>query len=392
MQTWLAPPRESFTEAQVREAISLDNRSPKRRWGVDVLDEHDIPTGETIQVESGEVAWSYRPPDRVTGQTTEVADVRRQASLVVAWTSVPLATRRFRIWTEWLGTVGWVRFHHGVFLPTVPPMDDDGTVIRYRLSLADKMYRLANSLLTETLTVPAGANVVGWVKSDMTSRFGETAFAITSSDVILAEAKAYEAGTSLLEVYNSLLKTAAFDDLSADENGRPSSTPLDTIAGKGSEHSYGPGEGKIVTPASVEPLLPTLPNVVRFVARQGPSLAEVGNGIAVRTNQSTGPASIDQRGVEVELRVEVDAENQAELESIADADAQRYFAGGGDRLVVKVGLNPRMGDRDVVSVQKPRLGLSGVWNVTSWRLPLQPIDSEAAVLMDVTLERKVAVS
>ena len=395
MQRWLAPPREGLTEAAVRAAISLDGRAPKVRHGVDVLDESNTETGETLRVpaDAGEVSWSYRPPDRVTGQNTDVANVRRQASLVVVGpTSVSLATRRYRIWTEWLGTGGYVRFHLGVFLPTVPPVDDDGIVIRYQLQLADKTWRWANTFLTNTLTIAAATNPVTWVKADLLSRFGEAAPLITATTVTLTDAMAFEAGTSILAVYNTLLQKAAYDDITADESGHPTSVPLADLAGKAPEHVYGPAEGKIVTAGSVEPLLPTLPNQVRFIARQGPSLPVVGNGIAVRTNQSTGPASVGQRGVTVEMRVEVDAEDQAELESIATADAQRYFAGGGDRFVGRVGLNPRHGDRDVVTLTKPRLGLSGPWNVTAWTYPLQSVTSESAVLMPMTFERRVEVS
>jgi hypothetical protein len=343
VQTWLASPREALTEAAVRAAISLNDRAPKIRHGVDILSTANVATGETLHVE--------------------------------------------------VGTDGvWVRFYLGVFLATVPPANDDGIIVRYPLTLADKAYRWGNTFLTNTLVVAATTNPVDWVKADMASRFGETTFAITSTTVTLTGAMVFEAGTSLLAVYNALLKVAAFDDLTADENGRPASVPLADIAGRGPEHEYGPGLGKILTAGSVEPLLPTLPNVVRFTARQGPTLPVEGNGIRTKYNQSTGPASIDQRGEQVELRVDVDAENQTQLDAIAAADAQRYMAGGGLRFVGKVGLNPRHGDRDVVSLTKPRLGLTDTWLVTAWAYPLRPIVDDSAVLMDVTFERRVVVT
>lgn len=394
MQNWLAEPRnEGFTEQEVRDTLDLSwGRSPKVRHGVDVRTATDAPSvGETLRVETGEVTWSYRPPDQVTGQSTAAASVRRQASItVVGPTSVPLASRRFRLWTEWLSPTGrWVRFHLGVFIPANPGAADDGMVVRHTLSLADKTFRYNNHFLEDTLVVEAGAAAVAWVKSDLTTRFGETSFAMAASSVVLEEDMVFEAGESMLEVYNALLQAAAFDDLTTDENGRPSSQPLATIAEKGSEHTYAAGAGKIMRAGQVEPLLPTLPNVVRFVARQGFVLLEEGSGIRTVVNQSTGPASVGQRGEEVVLRVEVDAEGQDELDAIAAADAQRYFAGGGLRFSGNVALNPRHGDRDVITLLKPSLDLDGNWIVTSWKYPLMPITDEGSVLMPITCEKKV---
>jgi hypothetical protein len=368
----------------------------KVRHGVDVLDTSDAPTGEVAHVdaEAGEVSWAYRIPDRVAGAETSAASVRRTANLrLIGSPTFPLEARRLRLWTELLSPRGnWLRWHLGVFVIPPAAVADDGVLLTRDLDLADKTYRYANRTLVEALRVDAGTVAVEWVRNDLAARFGETGFAFTASTTTLTEPKTFEAGTSYLEVYNHLLEGVAYDQLVVDEDGRPQARPLVSITSRGPEVTYGPGT-PIVTAGRVEALLPTLPNVLRFVARQGPTLPEEGNGVRTVRNQTTGPASIRSRGEEIEQRVEVDAESQAELDAVAAADAQRYFAGGGIRYSGEVGLQPRFSDRDVIGLRKPRLGLiGGEFVVTSWTYPLRAIQGEGDVVMPITCEQRVLVS
>lgn len=390
MQQLLGGPRAAL-DADVVTTVLEHTGGTKARHGVTVLQVDGTPLpGASLDVEGGEVRWAYRPPDSVDELSNDAAEVRRTATLTVGPTDLALESYRYLIWTELQAPDGtWVRFHLGVFISTNPPITDDGLTVRRPLKLADKTYRYRREL-TEAIVVDAGENPVDYVIADLTSRFGETAFSMPATTVELTEAMAFPAGsTTFLGLYNALLEVAAYDQLTCDEDGRPRSVPLATLAGQGPEWRYGPGEGKILTPGEVAPLIEHLPNVVRFVARQGPSLAEEGNGIVTVRNQSTGPASIDQRGEEVEIRVEVDAEGQDELEAIAAADAQRWFAGGGLRYTGQVALNPLHSDRDVIALTKPRLGLAGTWLVTEWSYPLQLIETPDAVLMHITAERRI---
>ncbi len=396
MQAFLGSPREDLAEADVREALSL-TRGGKFRHGVDVLTAGDVLSGEVLRFEpaGSSVSWSYRAPDRVAGQSDAVAAVRRQASLVVpASQSVNLNSRRLRLWSEvQMLTGAWARFYLGVFEVVNPgAIVDDGMIVRRTLALADKSYRWANTFLVEPLSLPGTTVVVDYVKASLGTRFGESRFAIASSTATLGQGRTYEPGLSWLQVYSLMLEAIGFDQLTADEAGRPASQSLATLAGKGREHVYGAGLGKVLTAGQVEPLLPTLPNVVRFSARQGPSLGNVeGNGLRTVKNEATGPASIAARGFEVEVRVDVEADTQAALDAVAAADAQRWFAGGGERFTGSVGLNPRHADRDVIGLELPRLGIAGgTWLVTSWTYPLSEINDESGALMNLTAERRVS--
>lgn len=394
MQALLAAPRDGLVEADVKEALSLQ-RGGQFRHGVDVLDRYDQPTGDQQPFTSASVDWNYRPPDLTSGQENAVAAVLRQGSLeLVGAPSVDLASRRFQLWTEMrLRTGGWARWPLGVFVATNPTVSDDGLTVRRVLSLADKSWLWFIATLTDAVHVPATAVAVDYVKADLTSRFGETRFAFAASSATVGgNGLVIEAGTSWLELYSRVLASVGFDQLTADESGAPASQSLATLAGKGAEMIYGAGQGKVLTAGSIEPLLPNMPNVVRFTSRQGPSShGTEGNGIYTARNASTGPASIAQRGYEVPITVQVDAYDQATLVAVGDAEKQRYFAGGGLRWSGQVGLNPRHSHRDVIALGLPRLGLNSdsSWLVTSWHYPLLPMTQDSAALMTLTAERRV---
>lgn len=289
----------------------------------------------------------------------------------------------------------WARFYLGVYIVTNPgAITDDGLVVQRRLELAGKSYLWASTTLKDPVHVAAGTNLFTFIKTDMGTRFGETTFNFPSDTVTIAQPRTFETGTSPLAMYSALLETGGYDQLHDDELGKPRTVRLNELANRTAETTYGPSLGKIVDPGELDPLLPSIPNVLRFSARQGPSIGNTnGNGLTYRRNQNTGPASISRRGFEVEMVIDVDADSQAELEAVANTDAQRYFAGGGERFNGRVGLNPLHSDRDVIGLERPRLAVTGaLWNVTEWTYPLGPIEADSDVLMDIIAERRVTIS
>jgi hypothetical protein len=398
VQGWTEGPRSSFTEAEVRAALELAY-GPRVRHRVILLTNSDVETSTSVPVDmkkGGDVSWDYRVPDSVGGGGRSDASVRRTAKLtMVGDVSFNVMTNRFKLRTEILSPQNnWVPFDMGVFVSTLPPVNDDGVLVTRDLDLADKTFRYARPI-PASITIAAGTVATSWVDADLLATFGETKRAISPSSVTLPTDLVFDPGTPRILVYNKLLEIAGYDHLIADEYGVPTARPLSTVVNKGVEHRYGPG-GTILTAGRLEALIPDLPNVVRFVARGGPSLPVEGNGWRTKYNQSTGPGSITARGGEEVWRfVEVAAESQTALDAIADSEAQRYFAGGGLRYTGKVGLNPRHSDRDVNALVKPRLGLTSetdAWLVTDWRYPLREIESPDDVLMAVTWERRVVLT
>lgn len=407
MQLLNGAPREGIPADVVRDALRL-HRGVSIRHGVDVLNLADqrIP-GERLRFTSGSVDWNYRPPELGRARNDATSETRRTARLKLAGpVGIPILARRFRLWTELRSPLHqqWVRFWLGTFTSTLPGRNDDGTSITRELVLADKTHGWRQLELLEPVTVPAGTDPIAYVKNRLSTKFGETAFDMPATTYRTLQGRTFQAGTSELAFMNALLEMAGYDALSPDEAGRARSVPLAALAARGAtpEMKYGPGFGKITIPGSVVPLLVDVPNVLRFVARQGPSLAEEGNGIRTIVNERTGPGSIDGRtdkSTDPNLRlrarvtheVQVEAESQQELDAIAAGEAGKYFAGGGLRFTGSIGLNPLISDRDVLEIVKPRLELAGLWNLTSWSYPLHPdITSPDDVTMKITAEARVA--
>lgn len=395
LQPLTAWPRGDFTADQVLAALDPET-APRVRHGAEVVDRNGVPTGAPLNFVTADVAWAYRPPDTLAGSTTQVADVRLTATLVVrGGNREHLGRSRYRLWTEWQAPDGrWPRFYKGAYVAARPSAADDGRFVQHTLKLADDTWTWNNTQpLDQPVSFDVGTEPVAWIIQDLAATYGVVVHAISGNTLVLDRPITFDAGTSRLAVYNSLLQAVGFDDLYCDERGRPTSGPLaDPLAG-GAEVSYGPGQAKIMPAGNVEPLLPSLPNVVVFVARQGPGLVEEGNGQRTVENQWTGPASLDALGgTRNVLRVEVDATDQAAIDAVARSQAPRYFAGGGLRFSGQVVLNPRHSDRDIIRLDKARLGLDGDWTLTSWTYPLHPgMNDPSAAVMAVTAEQRIKV-
>lgn len=394
MQNLYAHPRDEIDPDLLDETISL-KRGAKVRYGVDVLDHKDQPTGRRLRFmpRGSQVRWNYRAPDPLAGQSTELAQVRRTGTLVVPW-DTDLELDRLRVWQEWQLLDGtWARFHLGVFEVLNPlARSDDGDHVTQVLELADKAHEWGSLLLDAPMDFAPGVNPVTWVQDDLRQRFGETRLAFTRSDRVLTEGRTFEAGISRAELWARLLQTVAFGPVVPNEDGVPGSQPLTATTGRAVERSFGPGLAKMQQAGGVAPILPSLPNVVIFSARQGPSLGNVdGNGLRVKRNLDTGPASILARQREKTVTVPVQADSQQVLDEIAEAEAPRYFAGGGLTWTGSIGLNPLAGDRDVLGLAHPQLELTGgAWECTSWTQELSDMQQPSDVVMAVSAERRVA--
>lgn len=423
MQELTGGPRAHLTEQQVLDVLRLEP-GPQIRWGLDILNPTDMSVrGIHPNLLSVDIDWSYRALPSITGGTPDRALVRRTGSAEVmeipgfAWHA-----NYYRPWVELLGyspTGGeivdipgfnlitddgyflvteeeeeivtedqqidlgfeyWVRFHQGVFVATNPPAVDTGTYIKRSLELAELVHIAQGQVLSDPLNMEAGTSVTEWLKSDLGIRLGVTDFSrIQDSEKVLEEPLFFDVDTTRLEIYNTLLEYIGYDYLHTDEEGRFVAQPLEAPTDREFEHEYRPG-GTLVRESSIESINPELPNVIRFVALRGPSLAEEGNGIRTVVNQNDGPSSLSQLGRPVTLRVEVEARDQEELDLIARTQSQYYFAGGGYRFVGSIGINPRHADQDVVLLIKPGFGIAGNWIVTSWslssRTPTMSIEME----------------
>lgn len=399
MQAITGGPRAALTEDEVISALAL-NHSPRVRWRMEVSVDGGLTYDDSpLDIRTGgEVKWSYRVPLDAISAPTEVSSVRRTASFTVVGDigAFDITNARWRPRLDISSPAGhWVPFYCGVFVSTLPPMSYDGILTERELDLADKTHIYAQQELTEPYVVPYLRNGMLEVREDLEARFGETEFAFPVAPEVVQDDLFFEPGTPLLHVYNAVLEACGYEPLFVDEEGRPSSRRADALIAAAPEWTYESGT-TMTAPGQIQPMLPVIPNRLIVASSRGPSLAEEGNGIRTVENLTYGPASFAERGYWVPHRIEVEAQDQDDLDAMAIEMAMRYFAGGGLTYTGQVGLNPLHGDRDVVMLRKPSMGL-GVdgdenWVVTGWTLPVTDVEDEGSVLMDLEMERLVVPS
>lgn len=400
MQSPTGGPRADLglSSEEIREML-LHPIGSKIKHRVEVLDHDDQPTGEELPVNrraGGFVQWDYRSSDPSASATTDTIAVRRKAKIsLTEHVTVNVLARRFRTVTYVMHKSGvWVPFYLGVFRSVLPDVHDDGVIRTRTLDLTDKTGRWYDKTISTPREVLEDDDVVQMVKDDLLDVFGEAVTTFpTPISATLDEPLFFDVNTPYLAVWNRCFKAIGLGQVIADEAGRPTAQKLSDLANKGSEWTYGPGAGKIVRAGTRRALIPNLPNVLKFISRRGPTLPEIDNGIVYKYNQSSGPGSIDARGEEIETEISTDAYNHPELEAIAAAEAQRYFAGGGDRFEGEIALNPLHSDQDVATFNRSRLELPNMLsNIVSWTYPLSVIDDTQAVLMKIAAERRVGVT
>lgn len=384
MQPLTSGPRMHLTSAQVLAAVH--SPAPKISHGIDCWQAGETVTAPKVDWDAGNrVSYSYRATDQLGMPVARRAQTRRTGSLTLIDPPDPisLASYTFRPWTEMIDPKSGapVRFHRGVYRAhAVPPISDNGKQRSVTLSLIDITSIIDQPTAAGTV-IPAATNRVTWAATKVAA-LTQKQLHVTQSSTVTGSPIVFEAGTSWLEIINVMLEGAGYGPVYADDEGLYRSDPLSIQATKGAEWAYGPDSGRIVSASALTPLRDRIANVARFVARtpeQGKS------GVEERRNETVGPLSIATAGERVEV-VDVEADTQTVLSGIADAQAPRIFAGGGLRLEGHVAINPLHADRDICSVARPRLGLSGLWELVEWTQPLQTPSSAAAVRMSMVWE------
>ena len=395
MQGLTDGPRSGLTEQEVLDSLSFQGGATVS-WGLELL---DITTGDSVShdlnVKSGSVDWSYRVPSSVTGRADLEAKVRRTGSLVVSgeWGNINPLDVFYQVYVEiQSGSSPKTKWYLGTFVSTLPPMQWDGKEKTWDIDLADKTHLWNLRKLTDNYTIPFNRHILLWIQEELNSEFGESTYDFPAENIYTEDDLFIDEDTSYLDMFNVGLEHKGYEPLTVTAEGLPKTRDADDFYTVPIEHTYETNStSTVVEGFDRDPVLAEAPNVLKFVARRGPSLPVEGNGIYTIYNYDVGVGSINSRGFETPKRVEVEADSQAELEKIARRDANAYFMGGGDRVQLSVGLNPRHDDRDIIGIVYPEGGLtdpSTKWAVTSWSVSLpESISSESDVTMDLEAER-----
>lgn len=129
---------------------------------------------------------------------------------------INLSQDRFRIWWE-VGEVDpWPL---GVYVLAAPSVQHSPEGTSSTITLIDKMTVVQGDVLTQTLQIAAGSNVIQQVVLQIQAS-GENRIASTPSSTVLSNALTWEPGTSRLSVINDLLTIAGYWSLWTDGSGQ----------------------------------------------------------------------------------------------------------------------------------------------------------------------------
>lgn len=129
------------------------------------------------------------------------------------------------------GITGYGEWGLGVFLPSLPREDWDGTTRHWDVELIDSAAVLATSRVAEDYALAAGTVATDAVRT-LIEEAGESAAAVTDSDKTLTTARVWEVGTPRLTIINELLlDSIGYFSLASDGDGhltaRPYARPSD---------------------------------------------------------------------------------------------------------------------------------------------------------------------
>ena len=172
---------------------------------IELLDYQDKTIGELDGVDGGNLRWNANAP-LPGGGDIQLADINPD---------INYSADRIRPWRR----VGDQEWPLGVFVMAAPETLHSPTGRFRPISLIDKITVVADDRLTQTLQIPAGANVVDAAVQQIQAT-GESRILATPSDTELTNDMTWPPGTSRLRVINDLMDVVNYWALSTDRRGQ----------------------------------------------------------------------------------------------------------------------------------------------------------------------------
>jgi len=222
---------------------------------------------------------------------------------------------RIRIWWEVVGEDPWPL---GVYVISAPSTQYHASGSSRDITLIDKLTIIRDDVLTTTLQIPAGANVVQAVVQQVQAT-GETQIASTTSDTTLRNPMTWEPGTTRLKVVNDLLSVAGYWSLWTDNRGQFRVEPYIEPAARSVVYTFAEGDASIHSPDwEYELALWDATNTVVMVS-QADSSGTTWTAHAVDDNPESPTSTVAMGRVLNPIVVEnVEAASQLELQQQAD--------------------------------------------------------------------------
>lgn len=257
--------------------------------------------GDLDGVSGGSLAWDASA-DLPGGGNLELVD-RGQ---------INFSSDRIRVWWVVEGVEEWPL---GVYVLAAPTETHTGTEVTRSVALIDKLTVIKESVLTSTLQVAKGANIVAAAVTQI-RQTGEERIAATDSSKTLTNAMTWDPGTSRLQVINDLLAAAGYASLWTDRTGLFRVEPYIEPAQRSIAWEFAEGESSIHSPRwEFELSLWEASNTV-VMTSQATDSGSVFLASAVDNNPAS-PTSVPSMGRTLNPIVveNVEASSQADLEA-----------------------------------------------------------------------------
>lgn len=176
------------------------------RYLVEHLTKEDLSLGFLDGVSGGDLSFNANAT-LPSGGTVLLRDTDQE---------INFSRDRFRVWIEINGSDRWPL---GVYVLAAPNTIYTEEGRTRQVTLIDKMTVIRDTLLTETLQVTAGTNIVDTVVQ-LIQYCGETRITATESNATLTNDISWDPGTSVARVINDLLIIANYWSLWTDRNGQ----------------------------------------------------------------------------------------------------------------------------------------------------------------------------
>lgn len=269
---------------------------------VELLTKSEASLGNLDGVSGGSLKWNAN------------ADIPGGGNIILVerGQEINVSQNRVRVWWD----VNGEEWPLGVYLLAAPSRRYSGHGSSQDLILTDKLSVIRDDVLTQTLQIPAGANLVAAATAQVVAT-GETRVAVTSSSAVATNAMTWSPGTPRLKVVNDLLTAAGYWSLWTDRFGQFCFTPYVEPAARPVAWDFHEGQAAIHSPSWEYKLsLWDACNTVVLVSQENDN-GEVWYASAVDNNPASPTSTVSMGRVLNPI-----VEENVEASSLADLQAQ----------------------------------------------------------------------
>lgn len=346
--------RDGYTSEEVKEILHAPSRTENFRYRL--LDKNEVEKGWLTTVTGGRVSY------------VSLSQIKRSATFAMTEDDdVDYLNDRIQVFVDISAFGKIISFPMGIFLLNSPKRIDNNHVVTREIEAYDKLQILAEDNFENRYYIPSGENYVNAISSVIMSA-GETAISITPSANVTQTAKEFEIGMSKLDIINKLLDELNYTSLRCDVEGNFVADPYVEPAAKDVEYEYITNDESVIYGGAAEDIdLYNVKNV--FVAYvDNPERAAM-RSVFANENPASPTSTISRGRRLVDIRQLDDAADQAALDSYI-----RRIAINASNIYSHVNFNtaimPMHDYLDTLRLIYTPLGISDVYQETSWELPL----------------------